>query len=88
MLVDARFILFIPVELLLVGFHAGFMPQWPQLLHTAERADLTPISPSKTQTQPWQWQAPVIGSNARQSVTLMRVTAAQTVPPASRIRAR
>jgi hypothetical protein len=47
MLVDARFIQYISVELLLVGFRAGFMPQWPQLLYTAGRAGLSPISPLK-----------------------------------------
>jgi hypothetical protein len=34
MLVDTWFILFVPVELLLVDVRAGFMPQWRQLSYT------------------------------------------------------
>ena len=40
MLIDARFIMFVPVELLLEGIRAGFMPQWRELLYIARGAEL------------------------------------------------
>lgn len=79
MLVDARFILFIPVELLLGGFLAGFMPQRRQLSCTAERDDLR-RTPLEAQTQPWHRRAIPISPNTRQTVMLTRAADAQARP--------